>query len=128
MQHVRSSSLIGNRTWAPCIRSVESQPLDYQGSPQVKAFLLYFESAYVLTNRLSAINELGTWKLTKVSFSLKGFHFSPFPIFQFFPLFIFPTNAVAWRVLKDYIKFPKPPESQLGQGLCGTHETVQSLT
>ena len=66
--------------------------------------------------------------MTKVSFSLKSIHFSPFPVFQFFPLFIFPTNAVVWRMLKDYIKFPKPPESQLGHGLCRTHETVQSLT
>lgn len=71
-------------------------------------------------NRLSAINELGTWKLIKVSFSLKSFLFSPFPILQFFPLFIFPTNAVAWKVLKDYVTFPKAPEPQLGHGLHGT--------
>ena len=31
--HVRSSSLTRDQTWAPCIRSAESQPLDHQGSP-----------------------------------------------------------------------------------------------
>ena len=31
--HVRSSSLTSDQTWAPCIRSAESQPLDHQGSP-----------------------------------------------------------------------------------------------
>ena len=31
--HVGSSSLARNRTWAPCIGSMESYPLDHQGSP-----------------------------------------------------------------------------------------------
>ena len=31
--HIGSSSPTRNRTWAPCIGSVESYPLDYQGSP-----------------------------------------------------------------------------------------------
>ena len=31
--HVGSSSLTRDRTWAPCIGSVESYPLDHQGSP-----------------------------------------------------------------------------------------------
>ncbi|XP_060164404.1 protein archease isoform X2 [Globicephala melas] len=31
--HVGSSSLTSDRTWAPCIGSVESHPLDHQGSP-----------------------------------------------------------------------------------------------
>ena len=30
---VGSSSLTRHQTWAPCIRSAESQPLDHQGSP-----------------------------------------------------------------------------------------------
>ena len=32
LQHVGSSSLTRYRTWAPCIGSVESQPLDHVGS------------------------------------------------------------------------------------------------
>ena len=35
LQHVGSSSLIRNGTWAPCIGSSESQPLDTQGSPVI---------------------------------------------------------------------------------------------
>ena len=31
--HVGSSSLTRDGTWAPCIRSKESYPLDHQGSP-----------------------------------------------------------------------------------------------
>ena len=42
--HVRSSSLTRDRTWAPCIRSVESYPLDHQGSPQDRFFLTQFTS------------------------------------------------------------------------------------
>ena len=33
LQHVGSSSLTRDRTWAPCTGSSESQPLDHQGSP-----------------------------------------------------------------------------------------------
>ena len=40
MQHVRSSSLIRDGTWIPCNRSVESQPLDHQGSPRI-VFLIH---------------------------------------------------------------------------------------
>ena len=35
LQHVGSSSLTRDRTWAPCIGSPEFQPLDYQGSPSL---------------------------------------------------------------------------------------------
>ena len=31
--HVGSSSLTRDQTWAPCIGSAESYPLDHQGSP-----------------------------------------------------------------------------------------------
>ena len=34
--HVGSNSLTRDRTWAPCIGSAESQPLDHQGSPRIK--------------------------------------------------------------------------------------------
>ena len=33
LQHMGSSSLTGDRTWAPCTGSSESQPLDHQGIP-----------------------------------------------------------------------------------------------
>ena len=33
LQHVESSSLIRDRTWAPCIESTESFQLDHQGNP-----------------------------------------------------------------------------------------------
>ena len=32
--HAGSSSPTGDRTWAPCIGSAESYPLDHQGSPK----------------------------------------------------------------------------------------------
>ena len=32
--HAGSSSLTRDRTWAPCMVSVESYPLDHQGSPR----------------------------------------------------------------------------------------------
>ena len=38
LQHVESSSLTKYRTQAPCIGSVESQPLDHQGSSRWKIF------------------------------------------------------------------------------------------
>ena len=38
MQHVGSSSLTRGQTWAPCIGSAESQPLDAQASPLLKTF------------------------------------------------------------------------------------------
>lgn len=46
------------------------------------------------------------------NFSLLSFSYLSFP-----SLFIFPANAVAWRVLKDDVKFPKVPEPQLGHVL-----------
>ena len=36
--HVGSSSLTRDRTWAPCTGSMESYPLDYQGSPWTSFF------------------------------------------------------------------------------------------
>ena len=36
LQHVGSSSLTRDQTWALCIGSVKSQPLDHQGSPQTR--------------------------------------------------------------------------------------------
>ena len=35
LQHVGSSSLTRDRTWAPCTGSSESQPLDHQGIPRM---------------------------------------------------------------------------------------------
>ena len=35
--HAGSSSLTRDRTWAPCIGSAESYPLDHQGYPQGNA-------------------------------------------------------------------------------------------
>ena len=36
LQHVGSRSLTRDQTWALCIGSVKSQPLDHQGSPQTR--------------------------------------------------------------------------------------------
>ena len=36
LQNVGCSSLTRDGTWPPCIGSLESQPLDHQGSPRVK--------------------------------------------------------------------------------------------
>ena len=36
--HAGSSSLTRNRTQAPCIGSMESYPLDHQGSPEINYF------------------------------------------------------------------------------------------
>ena len=38
--HVGSSSPTRDRTWAPCIGSAESYPLDHQGSPCFLCFLI----------------------------------------------------------------------------------------
>ena len=40
LQHVGSSSLTRNKTWAPCIGRLESQSLDHQGSPMYHIFLI----------------------------------------------------------------------------------------
>ena len=37
LQHMASSSLPRDGTWAPCIGSVESCPLDHQGNPRLVA-------------------------------------------------------------------------------------------
>ena len=40
--HVGSSSPTTDRTWAPCIGSVESYPLDHQGSSPKSMFFLFY--------------------------------------------------------------------------------------
>ena len=40
--HVGSSSLTRDRTWAPCIGSTESYPLDHQGSPSAHFLIRLF--------------------------------------------------------------------------------------
>ena len=39
LQHVESNPLTGDKTWAPCIGSVELYPLDHQASLQILSFL-----------------------------------------------------------------------------------------
>lgn len=46
LQHVRSSSLNRERTWAPCIASTESWPLDHPGSP-CSLCLMFFDQGNV---------------------------------------------------------------------------------
>ena len=41
--HVGSSSPTRERTWAPCIVSSESYPLDHQGSPEKQAFKYFLD-------------------------------------------------------------------------------------
>ena len=41
LQHVGSSSLTRDGTWALCIARVESQPLDCQGNPKMSSFISF---------------------------------------------------------------------------------------
>ena len=54
--HAGSSSLTRDRTWVPCIGSVESYPLDHAGSPKVKTFICF---PVYLANALSCEPLLG---------------------------------------------------------------------
>ena len=78
LQHEGSCSLTRDRTWAPCIGSVASQPLDHQGSPRrsilLTNFLLYNTILLTIDTRtyLSCITEtLCLWK--------NNFPFPPLP-------------------------------------------------
>ena len=46
--HVRSSSLIRDRTWDPCIGSAESYPLRHQGSPRKTSKALQIDAVSFL--------------------------------------------------------------------------------
>ena len=46
--HVGSSSLSRDRTWAPCIATVESYPLCHQGSPLTCKSLIHFEFIFCI--------------------------------------------------------------------------------
>ena len=52
LQHVGSSSLARNQTWAPCAGSAESQPLDHQGRPRT-SFI------FKVTSIISIIQRVG---------------------------------------------------------------------
>ena len=56
LQHVGSSSLTRDRTWFSHTGSVESWPLDYQGSPSSEIFMCGFcyEEATLKAGRASA--------------------------------------------------------------------------
>ena len=50
LQHVGSNSPTRDRTWAPCTGSMESYPLDHQGSPTFALTLVHFGSRSFMRN------------------------------------------------------------------------------
>ena len=64
LQHMGSSFLTKDRTWAPCIRSRESQPLDHQGSSWFFSFR--FDLTQKQQHILSKLSKLNLLILKKI--------------------------------------------------------------
>ena len=71
LRHVGSSSLTKDRTWASCIGSVESLPLDPQGSPsasflQLPAWAAVMEPSVQTMSLLMLFLSMGTFVVPNV--------------------------------------------------------------
>ena len=68
LEHMQSSSLTRDQTWATCIGGGESQPLDHQGSPHIFLIQLSVDGHLVYYYVLAVVNSAAVNKQVSVFF------------------------------------------------------------
>ena len=87
--HVGSSSLTRDRTWAPCIGSIEFLPLDHQGNPLVNMFCswkLWTDLPTMIPNAIMLTHRVTLWSSPVCGHGLPTF-FPPSTLVPFHPYF-----------------------------------------
>ena len=75
LEHMQSSSLARDQTWATCIGGGESQPLDHHGSPRIFLIQLSVDGHLVYCHVLAVVNSATVNKQVSVSFQTIVFIF-----------------------------------------------------